>query len=436
MKKNNNYQRWLVANKLISGGNMLLSKNPNYILPIFWPTYFKKAKGIKIYDLDNVSYIDMSYMGIGTNILGYANSFVDSKVKKTISDSISSTLNCYEEVELAKNLISLHPWSERVKFARTGGEANSIAIRLSRAYTKKDKIAICGYHGWHDWYLASNLANPENLNSMLMKGIKTNGIPKYLKGSTIPFKYNDPSGFLKIAKRGDVGSLIMEVKRNYDPKENFLHEIRDICNKYKICLIFDECTSGFRENLGGIHLKYKVNPDFSIFGKALGNGYAITAILGKEKIMNSFRDTFISSTFWSERIGPVAGLATLKEMKRQKSWKIITDLGEYFRLKLRKVAKNNDLEIKIEGIPSLTTYSFIKNNQKYRTYISKKLLEKNILATNAVYFSTCHSRRNIDQYISYLDEIFYEINRDLLNKKNEINKIVKQVALNKFERLN
>ena len=139
----------------------------------------------------------------------------------------------------------------------------------------------------------------------------------------------------------------MEVKRNYDPKENFLHEIRDICNKYKICLIFDECTSGFRENLGGIHLKYKVNPDFSIFGKALGNGYAITAILGKEKIMNSFRDTFISSTFWSERIGPVAGLATLKEMKRQKSWRIITDLGEYFRLKLRK-AKNNDLEIKIE----------------------------------------------------------------------------------------
>ena len=436
MKSNKNYQRWINANNYIAGGNMLLSKNPNYILPIHWPTYFKKAKGVNIYDLDNKKYLDMSYMGIGTNILGYANKAIDSMVKKSIDLSISSTLNCYEEVELAKKLISIHPWANKVKFARTGGEANSIAIRLSRAFTKKDKVAICGYHGWHDWYLASNLSNKNNLNSMLMEGIKTDGIPKFLKNSTIPFQYNDIDNFLKIAKRRDVGSLIMEVKRNYDPHNNFLEKIREVCSKYKICLIFDECTSGFRENFGGLHLKYKVNPDLAIFGKALGNGYAITAILGKEEIMNTFNNTFISSTFWSERVGPVAGLATLKEMENIKSWKIISDLGNYFREKLNKVAKKNNLEIAIEGIPSLTTYRFKKNNQKYKTYISKKLIDKNILGTNAVYFSSSHSKKNIDLYINYLDEIFYEIKKDTLKKKNEIHDIAKKIAFNKFERLN
>ena len=164
--------------KIIAGGNMILSKSPERFLPDLWPTYFKSAKGCKVKDYDNNTYIDMSLMGVGTNVLGYSNSVVDNAVKKSILKGNMSTLNCKEEVDLAQKLIDLHPWFDKVKFARTGAESNSIAIRLARAYSGKDNIAICGYHGWHDWYLSANLTDKNKLNKHLLKGLGTQGVPK------------------------------------------------------------------------------------------------------------------------------------------------------------------------------------------------------------------------------------------------------------------
>jgi glutamate-1-semialdehyde 2,1-aminomutase len=280
----NSQQLWRKAKKIIPGGNMLVSKRPELFLPGRWPVYYKKAKGCKVWDIDDNCYFDFSFMGVGTNILGYSNNFINDHVNSAIEKSNVSSLNCVEEVKLAEKLIKLHPWSDMIKFARTGGEANSIAVRIARAASGKDKIAFCGYHGWHDWYLSANLSNSKNLNKQLFSNLSINGVPKSLKNTAFPFEFNDFKKLVEITKKHDIGVIKMEVFRNVKPKNDFLKKIRNLATKKNIILIFDECTSGFRENFGGLHLKYGVAPDIAIFGKALGNGHAITAVLGKKEI--------------------------------------------------------------------------------------------------------------------------------------------------------
>ena len=158
---------WGRAKRVIPGGNMLLSKRPEMYLPERWPTYFSKASGCEVTDLDGQTFLDMSVMGIGTNILGYGNPEVDDAVRRAVGDGNMSTLNCPEEVELAEKLVELHPWASMVRLARSGGEANAIAVRIARAAAGKDNVAVCGYHGWHDWYLSANLANEQHLDCLL-----------------------------------------------------------------------------------------------------------------------------------------------------------------------------------------------------------------------------------------------------------------------------
>ena len=272
--------------------------------------------------------------------MGYGNEIIDNAVKKVVSNGNMSTLNCPEEVFLAKKLIEINPWADMVRYARTGGEANAIAIRIARAASDNEKVAICGYHGWHDWYLATNIDSETNLNQHLLPGLSPNGVPKGLRGSVFPFEYNDFKSLLNIVKNHKVGIIKMEVIRNEKPKNNFLKKVRDLATKNNIILIFDECTSGFRETFGGIHKKYNVNPDMAIYGKALGNGYSITAVLGKKEIMESAQKTFISSTFWTERIGPTAALKTLELMKKLSSWEIITNNGKFMKKDGKKLQKN------------------------------------------------------------------------------------------------
>ena len=399
---------WKRANRVIPGGNMLLSKNPNQFLPNNWPTYFSKAKGCKIWDLDGKEYVDMSVMGVGTNILGYCNDEVDKAVKDTINMGNMSSLNCSEEVYLAEKLVNMHPWSDMAKFARSGGEANSIAIRIARAITGKDKIAVCGYHGWHDWYLSANLTNNEKLSEHLLPGLNPKGVPKNLKETVFPFSYNNLEELKKIIdNHPDIGAVKMEVSRNEKPKEKYLEEIRNITKKNNIILIFDECTSGFRETFGGLHKKYNISPDMSIFGKALGNGYAITAVLGKKEIMEVARETFISSTFWTERIGYVAALKTLEIMEEIQSWNIITDKGKTIISKWQELANKHGLKISIKGIPSIASFSFDSiNSEAYMTLITQEMQLKGFLASSIIYTCVDHSSEVIENYFDSLDKVF------------------------------
>ena len=435
MKGQNLYNK---AKKIIPGGTMLLSKRPEMFLPDYWPSYYAKAKGCEIWDLDNKKYYDCSIMGIGTNTLGYGNSEVDKAVKRTLRSGNMSTLNCPEEVYLAEKLIEINPWAQMVRFARTGGEANAIAIRIARAASGKDKVAICGYHGWHDWYLSVNHnTSGENLNQHLLPGLDPNGVPQELKNTVYPFEYNNYEMLLNIINKNDIGVIKMEVVRNSYPEDNFILKVRELATKKNIVLIFDECTSGFRETYGGIHKKFNVEPDLAMYGKTLGNGYAITAVVGKREIMEFAQKTFISSTFWTERIGPSAGLKTLEVMEKEKSWEIITKIGKHVQKKWREIANKHDVNIEINGIPALSTFSFnYSNAPEFKTFLTQEFLKKGFLGTTSFYASLAHTDEILNKYFEVLDEIFFEVSNCILDKKNIKDLLKSPTAHSGFKRLN
>jgi len=426
------------AKKLIPGGTMLLSKRPEMFLPEKWPSYFSKSKGCKVWDLDGKELLDMSIMGIGTNSLGYGNDEVDSAVIETVKKGNMSTLNCPEEVFLAEKLIEINPWADMVRFARSGGEANAISIRIARAASGKDGVAICGYHGWHDWYLSVNHNNSDDqLSNHLLPGLEPLGVPKNLKNTVHPFNYNDFDGLIKIIENNDIGVIKMEVMRNFGPTDNFLKKVRNLATKRGIVLIFDECTSGFRETFGGIFKKFQVEPDLAMFGKTLGNGYAITAVVGKKSVMEYAQKTFISSTFWTERIGPSAALKTLEIMERNKSWITITKLGIKFRKQVKSLADNYNIPISFSAIPAVTSYKFnSKNALAYKTLITQEMLKKNILGSTHFYACTEHTSNHFNIYFETLDEIFKLISKSELDQLNIEDLLESPICHSGFKRLN
>ena len=398
---------WQRAKRVIPGGNMLLSKRAEMFLPEQWPAYFSKAKGCKVWDLDGKEYIDMSIMGIGTNTLGYGHPEVDEAVMQTVRAGNMATFNCPEEVYLAEKLVELHPWADMVRFARAGGEANAIAIRIARAASGRDKVAICGYHGWHDWYLSANLGDDKNLDGHLLPGLEPNGVPRNLKGTVFPFNYNRFDELEALVRAHDIGVIKMEVVRNMGPEDNFLHKVRKLATERNIVLIFDECTSGFRETFGGLHKKYGVEPDMAMFGKAMGNGYAITGTIGRREVMQAAQSTFISSTFWTERIGPTAALKTLEVMEREKSWETITRTGLEIRQRWQALADHHGLTISQWGLPALTGFSFQSPNAlAYKTLITQEMLANGYLASNSVYVCTEHTPSIVDGFFASLDPVF------------------------------
>ncbi len=398
---------WRRAKQVIPGGNMLLSKRAEMFLPDQWPAYFSKANGCKVWDLDGHEYIDMSIMGVGTNILGYGHPEVDEAVRKTIDAGNMSTLNCPEEVYLAERLVELHPWADMVRLARSGGEANAVAIRIARAASGKDKVAFCGYHGWHDWYLAANLGDETHLAGHLLPGLEPKGVPDNLRDTIFPFAYNRFDELQTLVNAHDIGVIKMEVSRNQGPENGFLEKVRKLATERGIVLIFDECTSGFRQTFGGLHKLYGVEPDMAMFGKALGNGYAITATIGRREVMQAAQATFISSTFWTERIGPTAGLKTLEVMERLKSWDAITKTGLSIRQGWQQLADKHGLKIDHWGLPALTGFTFRSPNAlAYKTLVTQEMLTNGYLAGNSVYVCTEHTPEVVSGFFEALDPVF------------------------------
>lgn len=416
LKKN---KLWQKAIKIIPQGTQLFSKRPERFLPDYFPTYYKKAKGCYIWDLDGNKYIDMSYMGIGTCILGYADPDVNRAVKKAIDEGSMSTLNCPEDVELAELLLELHPWAGMVRYARTGGEAMAIAVRIARAYTGKEKIVFCGYHGWHDWYGAG-------------APLKVAGIPKCLKRLSKSFHYNK---FEEIPQTKDIAAIVMEVVREREPKKGFLKKIRKLATKLGAVLIFDEITSGFRCNIGGIHLLYGVNPDMAVFAKGMSNGYPMAAIIGKKRVMKAVEKTYISSTYWTERIGPVAALATIKKMKKLDVPDYLVKIGEIIKVVWQLLVVNYGLDTEELNISPLITFKFnYPNSQAIWTLFTQEMLKRGIIAGKAVYISWAHRAKHISRYLDAIDEVLGIISKAIENKKVE--KLLKgSIAHEGFERL-
>jgi len=422
------------AKKLIPGGTMLLSKRPEMFLPDNWPSYYSRAKGCIVWDLENRQYTDM-IMGIGPNALGYAHKEVDQAVSKAILGGNMSTLNCPEEVHLAEKLIELHPWSDMVRFARTGGEANAIAIRIARAASQKDNVAICGYHGWHDWYLSVNIGT-NGLDQHLISGLNPVGVPKNLSETTFPFQYNNFDQLVKLIDEKNIGVIKMEVQRNEAPRDNFLAKVRELATKKNIVLIFDECSSGFRETFGGLHKKFGINPDMAMFGKTIGNGYAVTAVIGTKDVMEHAQRTFISSTFWTEKIGSVAALKTIEVMEDIESWNILPEYGRNIKDSIEDLARYHDLRVNFFGIDPLLSFAFDSpNNLLYKTYMTQEMLKKGFLTSNIFYVSIEHTPKIVRKFLEALDPIF-KILKECEEGLDIIPLLDGPVCHSSFERLN
>ena len=401
---------WRHALERIPGGSMLLSKRAEMMLPGAWPAYFDRASGCEVWDLDGKRYIDVGLMGVGTNILGYAHPKVDEAVRRVIDKGALSTLNAPEEVALADRLCELHPWADMVRFTRSGGEAGAVAVRIARAATGKDGVAMCGYHGWHDWYLAANLADDAALDGHLLPGLQPAGVPRALKGTSRPFAYNDLEGLRVLLEAGDIGTIIMEVERSVPPLPGFLDGARRLADAHGAVLIFDECSSGFRQVLGGHHLVHGVEPDIAIFGKTLGNGFAINAVIGRRSVMEAANRTFISSTFWTERVGPAAAFAALEAMEAEDAPARVHTIGRHVNARWLELAGAAGLAMTVSGLPALSTFTIgERDDATVKTYIAQSLFAKGFLAATALYASVVHERSVIDPYLEVLGSVLADV---------------------------
>lgn len=405
---NSGLQLWRRAIKAIPGGNGLLSKRPGRYAPDLWPTYFSRAEGIKVWDLDGNQFIDMAQMGIGTAILGYANKEVDKAVKEAISEGINTTLNVPEEVYLAEKLLELNSFAGGVKFARTGGEAMAIAVRIARAYSGRSKVAFSGYHGWSDWYLASNIASEDNLTDHLLPGLKPKGVPSNLRETALPFKYNSLEELEKIVEEHDIGVIVIEGARYDFPTKEFLQGIQKITKEKNIVLVVDEITSGWRMTDGGIYKLLDYTPGIVVYGKAMGNGYAISAIVGKKEIMDQAQETFISSTFWTERIGFVAALKTIEILTENKVWQHLIKIGEMIGNGWKDLGQKHRLKLSVTDFKPLITFKlkYDDKNQALNTLFTQEMLKRGYLATSSIYVSWAHNQEVVEEYLRNVEEVF------------------------------
>jgi len=425
------------ARKRIPGMTQLLSKHPDRFSYGVWPGYYERAKGAEIWDIDGNRYVDMSIGGIGANILGYQDPDIDRAVFQAISKGSSSTLNCVEEVELADLLCDIHPWADKVRFGRSGGEAMAMAVRIARAFTGKDKVAFCGYHGWHDWYLAANLSEDDALDGHLLGGLEPAGVPAGLRGTAIPFKYNDISSLEDVFRQnpGEIGTVVMEPIRNKRPKNDFLNKVRTIVNENKAVLIIDEISAGFRLCCGGAHLLFDLVPDIAVFSKALGNGYPMSAVIGNSEVMEAAKKTFISSTNWTERTGPVAALAMIKKFKERNVSAHLIRIGKKVQKGWRTSAEKFSLPLIIEGIEPLSHFAFLhESHLEARAFFTQLMCEKGFLASNSCYSMYAHTDKQVKEYLEFVDEAFEQIAR-AFESGDIAGKLVGKPAVAGFTRL-
>jgi glutamate-1-semialdehyde aminotransferase len=392
---------------------------------------------VEVWDLDGKKYIDMAYMGIGACVMGYADPDVDKAVHEAIDCGSMTTLNCPEEVELAELLCELHPWANMVRYARGGGEAIAVAVRVARASTGRDKIAFCGYHGWHDWYLAANLAHDGALDGHLLPGLMPSGVPRGLLGTAIPFRYNHLDELEQIvsANGNELAAIVMEPIRNVEPEPGFLQSVRTIASRIGAALIVDEVSAGWRLNTGGAHLRYGFVPDMAVFAKGISNGYPMAAIIGIADLMKTFQDTFISSTYWTERVGPAAALATIRKHQRLDVARHLIEVGIQIQSGWRAAATQPNLAITVGGIPPLSHFSFnCEDGQSLRTLFTQIMLGKGFLATDSFYASYAHQPHHIKSYLEAVGEAFGEIAEAL--ERNEVAQRLKgPIAHTGFRRL-
>lgn len=426
------------ARGLIPGGTQLLSKRPEMFAPGVWPAYAEEARGCEIVDLDGRRYLDFSTHGIGACLLGFRDPDVTRAVQRRVALGSFCTLNPPEEVELAERLCAIHPWADRARFTRAGGEAMCVAVRIARATTDRPLIAVCGYHGWHDWYLAANLGESDALRGHLLPGLDPRGVPAALRDTTQAFAYGDLEAFTRILETcGDrLAAVVMEPCRHQLPAPGFLDAVREGANRVGALLVFDEITIGWRLCYGGAHLMLDCTPDIAVFAKSLGNGHPIGAIIGTAAAMDGAHTAFISSTYWTEGVGPVAALATLHKLGATDVPGHLAHIGRRLQALWRELGRRHQLPLKVnDTLPALPGFAFTHDAaDMLQTLFTSLMLDKGFLAKPAMHLSLAHTDALVDLYAEAVDRTFSTLAKGL--ERGDLHTLLKgATAHHTFRRL-
>ncbi|NLS90719.1 MAG: aminotransferase class III-fold pyridoxal phosphate-dependent enzyme [Planctomycetaceae bacterium] len=406
------------AKQIIPGGTQLLSKRPEMFAPDQWPAYYREARGCEIIDIEGRRFIDMSLGGILACILGFSDPDVNAAVIRRVNLGSMATLQTYDEVELARLLLEIHPWAQNARFTRAGGESMAVAVRIARASTGRDKVALCGYHGWHDWYLAANLPAPavsenaDRLAGHLLPGLEPQGVPSGLAGTVLTFRYNRLNELDVILARcgRELAAVVMEPTRYVDPEPGFLEGVRERCDRIGARLIFDEISIGWRLCLGGAHRKFGVDPDLAVYAKALGNGFPIGAIIGTHDTMQAAQRSFISSTFWTEGVGPAAALACVRKLMSRDAPGHIARIGTLVLEGWQELGRKHRLPVRTPSRPELALLQFDHPEAAaLTTLMTVRMLERGFLAGGAFNATLAHEPRHVAAYLAALDEVLAEL---------------------------
>jgi glutamate-1-semialdehyde 2,1-aminomutase len=409
----NGPELWQHARTVISGGTGLLSKRAEMFDAKSWPSYFSRCNGSDVWDLNDRRYVDCAG-GVGAILLGYADPDVTAAVTRRLSLGTYCSLVSPQEVELADRLLSLHPWAGKVRYARGGGDGMNMSVRIARAATGRSGVAFCGYHGWHDWYLAANLGENDALNGHLLPGLDPKGVPRELKGTALPFKYNDFASFeAALAKLGDnLACVVMEPMRSQLPKDDFLTKIAARCRAAGGVFIVDEVTSGLRFGHPGAMARLGIEPDVVVYAKAMSNGFPFGAVIGREPIMAAADGSFISSSYWTDGVGPAAALAVLEKVERLGVQQIIWARGERLQNSLRALAaRHTACKLVVGGMPAIPTMVFDlgPDTPLAQTLYVRKMRERGFLVATYHYVMLAHDEARIEAMLRAAEESMGEI---------------------------
>lgn len=370
------------------------------------PFFIAKGKGSRVWDVDGNEYIDFVNSLLSVT-LGYCDRDIDKAVQEQMKNGVIFSLPHKLEMEVAEKLIDAIPCAEKVRFGKNGTDATSAAIRISRAYTGKEHIAVCGYHGWQDWYIGSTTRDL--------------GVPNSVKDLTHKFKYNNIESLEKIFQEKELACVIMEPMNIEYPKDNFLEEVKELTHKNNALLIFDEMITGFRYSMGGAQELFGVTPDLATFGKGMANGYPLSAVVGSNEIMEKVKDIFFSGTFGGETLSLAAANMVIDKYKKDSVPKYLNDLGNDLLKKLNQLIINEGLRdvFWTSGHPA---WSFlqIKAQDKYtvleiKTLFLQEMFKRGILMLSSHNLSFSHSKEDIDKLISVYREVLPLIKKSIDN---------------------
>ena len=406
------------ADRLIAGRTHLFGRRAELHAEGISPVYSDRQQGCRLWDVDGNEYLDFN-LGAGAVLLGHAFPSVVKAVQEQAAKGTGLTINHPLEIEAAEQLAEIIPCAEMVRFCKGGGESDMVAIRIARAATGRDKVAFCGYHGWHDWYISANLAPGAALGKHLMHGITPLGVPKSLVNTTLAFEYNNLDSLRQLLEdnRGEVACVIMEAARTYTPEPGYLEGVRQLTQDHGVILIFDEVVTGFRTALGGAQEYFGIIPDMATFAKCISNGFALGAVVGKREIMKVALDSFISSVYWAEATGLAACKATIQEYRTRQVSTIIQEIGESFIKGLGSMIEDLGLSFKVIGLPSFPAMVFEgvpeEQSAALATLYLQETARRGVIGGPGFVFCIQHSQADLNQGLERIGDALTVVGKAL-----------------------